>query len=265
MNWRKRINDLINGPGPDMVFQPIHRLDDGARVGFEALARFPESISPEEMEVMHGPGWKNNSYTGMGPDIWFSQANLLGLGVDLEVSALCNALGSVDKLPDDHYIAVNIGPEALTSGALSRAVRDVDMSRVVVELTEHMAITDYPAIRKAVQSLQKEHSAMVCTKIPGIAADDVGAGSASLMHLLELGDLLTFCKLDISLTRGIDEDLGRQALAAGLVSMSSVYQYKIVAEGIEREEQLDILRIIGVYSGQGWLLGKPGPLPEGEL
>ena len=264
MDWRRRINDLVNGDGPIMVFQPIYRLSDETLVGYEALARFPESrkMTDEELKALHGPNWKDNAYIGMGPDIWFRQADLLGLGTDLEISAICAALDFLPSLNDGLYIAVNVGPETLVSGELSSAVRNCDLSRVVVELTEHLAITDYRAVKNSVMRLQEEHSAKVCTKIPGIAADDVGSGSASLMHLLELGDLLEFCKMDVSLTNGIETHEGRQAIAATLVAMSKIYGYKIVAEGVENKKQLAKLKEIGIFSGQGWFLGKPGPLPE---
>jgi EAL domain-containing protein (putative c-di-GMP-specific phosphodiesterase class I) len=165
-------------------------------------------------------------------------------------------------VPADNYVAVNIGPAALVAGHLLDALGDRDLSRVIVEITEHMAIEDYAAVRLAVVTLQTRHSANVCTKIPGVAADDVGAGSASLRHLLELADLLAFAKLDVSLTRGIDSDRVRQQLAAGMVGMGTAAGFRVVAEGVENEAQLVTLRSLGVYAGQGWHLGRPGPLPK---
>jgi EAL domain-containing protein (putative c-di-GMP-specific phosphodiesterase class I) len=259
VDWRQRIEALIAGPGPHMVFQPIVRLADGVRTGWEALARFPEDRLPAGSAEA---GLTDEAGFGFGPDVWFAHADLEGLGVPLEVAAITAALDRLADVPDDEYVAVNCGPGTLVSGQLAAAVAGVDLSRVVLELTEHLAIHDYPAVRRAVADLREAHSAGLCTKIPGFAADDVGAGAASLLHLLELADLLDFCKLDIALTRGIDTDDVRQALAVGLVGMGHQAGFRIVAEGVETEAQLVTLRRLGVYAAQGWHTGRPGPLPK---
>lgn len=244
-----------------MVFQPIHRLADGRRVGFEALARFPEDRLPAGSAAA---GLVDEAGLGFGPDVWFAAADVEGLGVELEVAAIVAALDRLDDVPVGEYVAVNVGPATLVSGDLASAVAGRDLSRVVVEITEHMAIDDYAAVRSAVVDLQAAHGATVCTKIPGMAADDVGAGAASLRHLLELADLLAFAKLDIALTKNIDTDGVRQALAAGMVGMGDAAGFRVVAEGVEHEAQLVTLRSLGVHSGQGWHLGRPGPLPRGD-
>lgn len=243
-----------------MVFQPIHRLEDGKRVGWEALARFPEDRLPVGSAAA---GLTDEADLGFSPDVWFRAADLEGLGVALEVAAIRAALARLPDVPAGEYVAVNVGPETLVSGELASVVDGLDLSRVVVELTEHLAIDDYGAVRSAVVSLQRDHSANLCTKIPHIAADDVGGGVASLHHLAELGELLTFCKMDLSLTVGIDHDRGRRALASALVAMGHEMGFRIVAEGVEHEAQLVTLRAVGAHAAQGWLFGKPGPLPEG--
>lgn len=258
MDWRRRIDALLAGSGPHMVFQPIHRLSDGVRVGWEALARFPEDRLPAGSAEA---GLTDEAGLGFSPDVWFAAADLEGLGVDLEVAAITAALERLDDVPAGDYMAVNTGPETLVSGELAAAVERWDLSNVVVELTEHLAIADYPAVKAAVRALQSQHSANLCTKIPWFAADDMGAGAASLRHLAELGELLTFCKLDVSLTAGIDTDRSRRALAAALVGMGHELGFRVVAEGVEHEAQLIVLKALGAYAAQGWLFGKPGPLP----
>lgn len=258
MNWRRRIEALLAGGGPLMVFQPIARLADGQVVGYEALARFPEGQLPAGSA---DAGLTDETGAGFGPDVWFAHADLAGFGVELEVAAVDAALDRLDDVPAGCHLAINVGPSTLVSGRLAAAVADRDLSRVVVELTEHLAIDDYGAVRSAVVDLQAGH-ARVCTKIPGVAADDVGAGAASLRHLLELADLLSFAKLDIALTRAIDTDTVRQALAAGMVGMGTAAGFRVVAEGVEHEAQLVTLRSLDVHAAQGWHIGRPGPLPK---
>lgn len=90
------------------------------------------------------------------------------------------------------------------------------------------------------------------------AIDDAGAGYASFRHILRLApDLI---KLDRSLTQNIDNRSDSRALAAALVGFTAATGCKLVAEGVETQEELAALREIGVLKAQGYLLGRPGPL-----
>jgi EAL domain-containing protein (putative c-di-GMP-specific phosphodiesterase class I) len=91
-----------------------------------------------------------------------------------------------------------------------------------------------------------------------VAIDDAGAGFASLRHTLLLSPDIV--KVDISLTRDIDADRGRRALASALISFAEEMGMTIVAEGIETEAELKALRELGVRYGQGYYLAEPGPL-----
>lgn len=92
-----------------------------------------------------------------------------------------------------------------------------------------------------------------------LAVDDAGAGFASLRHILLLNpDII---KLDIALTRDIDTDVAKRSLATALIAFATETGATILAEGIETESELQTLRALGVRYGQGWHLGRPGPLP----
>jgi EAL domain-containing protein (putative c-di-GMP-specific phosphodiesterase class I) len=126
----------------------------------------------------------------------------------------------------------------------------------VLEITEHDAIEDYAALRAALA---------VLGPTVRLAVDDAGAGYASFRHILELAPDLV--KLDLGLIRGIDGDLARQALLAGMVHFAVKREILLVAEGIETGEELDVLRSLAIPCGQGYLLGRPrdgrgsGPWP----
>jgi EAL domain-containing protein (putative c-di-GMP-specific phosphodiesterase class I) len=85
--------------------------------------------------------------------------------------------------------------------------------------------------------------------------DDAGAGYAGLRHILELQP--AFAKLDISLVRGIDTDEVRQAMAAGLQYFGLRTGCQLIAEGVEREAEVETLRNLGVELAQGFLFGEP--------
>ncbi len=90
--------------------------------------------------------------------------------------------------------------------------------------------------------------------------DDFGTGYSSLVHLrdLPIGGL----KLDRSFTAGVETDAStHHRLAHGLLGMARGLGLHTIAEGVETREQADALRAQGWDLGQGWLYGRPGPLP----
>jgi EAL domain-containing protein (putative c-di-GMP-specific phosphodiesterase class I) len=126
---------------------------------------------------------------------------------------------------------------------------------VVLELTEHAPVHDYPRLLGAVRALRDTNVR--------VAIDDVGAGYASFRHLLNLRpDVL---KIDISLCRFIERDRARQVLAEGLVSFGRELGATVVAEGIETGDELEAVRKLGVDSAQGYFLGRPASPPLDDL
>jgi EAL domain-containing protein (putative c-di-GMP-specific phosphodiesterase class I) len=231
-----RIRSALNEPGRlRMVFQPVIDLASGRTVGFEALARFG------------GPLERT-------PDVWFAEACSVGLGNELEGRAIRLALDAFDTIPDGVLLGVNASPEAVVSGVVTRALHAAPLDRVVLEMTEHAPVTDYPALRAALAPLRDRGMK--------IAVDDAGAGYSTLRHILLLEPEII--KLDATLTSGLDTDPAKQALAAALVQFSAQVGSAIIGEGIETEGELEALSLLGVKAGQGFHLGRPGSLPAVE-
>ncbi len=229
---RHRIIDILERQAITMVFQPIVALDTGRIVGAEALARFPGHPNPT-------------------PDVWFAEAATEDLGIDLELAAVGAALGRLNDLPAGSYLSINVSPSAALSPQLQRLLSGAPAHRIVVELTEHASVDDYEEVIAALHVLR--------TSGVRLAVDDAGAGFASLRHILNLRpDLI---KLDLALTRGIDRDPARRALAASLLAFGAEIGASIVAEGIETPGELSSLRTLGVRYGQGYHLGLPAALP----
>jgi EAL domain-containing protein (putative c-di-GMP-specific phosphodiesterase class I)/AmiR/NasT family two-component response regulator len=227
----ERMERAITGDGIHMVFQPIFDLQQHRPVGFEALARF--TLEPRRT-----------------PDVWFDEAAALGVGPDLELTALRLAMAEIGSIPDGAYLAVNISPATAMSRQFQEGVTDIDPGRVVLEITEHAKVEDYEALAECLRAVRARGARL--------AIDDAGAGFASLRHTLLLApDVI---KLDISLTQNIHSDRARRALATALISFASEIEAAIVAEGIETQEQMDTLRSLGVEYGQGYFLARPGPL-----
>jgi EAL domain-containing protein (putative c-di-GMP-specific phosphodiesterase class I) len=211
-----------------IVFQPICSLAHRTTVGYEALSRFA------------GPPQRT-------PDLWFDEAASVGLGVELEAMAARRALANLPDLPANTYLAFNTSPEAVGSKPFQRLFADTELERVVIEITERKQIDDYVNLNAAISGARERGARL--------AIDDAGAGFASLRHILMLAP--DFIKLDRTLTAGIEHDRSQQALAAGLICFAEKIGSTIIAEGIEREEQVAALAAQGVAYGQGFFLAKP--------
>ena len=227
----RRIRSVLEGNALATVFQPIVDLRLGEVVGYEALARF--DAEPKRP-----------------PDVWFAEATEVGLGAELELAALRAALLAAKQLPQDAYVSVNLSPDTALSRGFVEVLSGATARQAVVEITEHAPVNDYDALRSAVGAMRTDGGRL--------AIDDAGAGFASLTHILRLNP--EFIKLDVSLTRGIDRDRARRALARALISFADEIGATIVAEGIETGGELEALRDLDVGFGQGYYLGRPQPL-----
>jgi EAL domain-containing protein (putative c-di-GMP-specific phosphodiesterase class I)/DNA-binding NarL/FixJ family response regulator len=227
-----RLRHALDSGDPTIVFQPIVDIKTGQTVGFEALARF--TAEPYRT-----------------PDIWFTEAHAVGLGLELEVTAIENALLRSEALSPQLFVALNASPRTVMSDRLNALMERTSNRKVVIEMTEHAPVDDYEELIAALVKLRGYAIRM--------AVDDAGAGFASLRHILRL--VPDFIKLDVSLTGGIDRDIAKRALARGLVTFATEIGSSIVGEGVESTAELDMLRSLGAEYAQGYHLGRPGPLP----
>lgn len=226
---------VADNPAIAMVLQPVVDLRTGRVIGAEALARF-----------------KSEPYRT--PDLWFEDARRCDLGTKLELLAIEIALSRIEDMPSGAYLAVNASPETLVSEELRELVARFPCERIVIELTEHARVDDYDAVQEVV--------AWFRARGVRFAVDDAGAGFASFQHILRLQpDII---KLDRSLTSGVDANPVRHALASAMVTFAASLGAKICAEGIETAAEVACLQQLGIACGQGYLLGKPGPLPLPE-
>jgi EAL domain-containing protein (putative c-di-GMP-specific phosphodiesterase class I)/GAF domain-containing protein len=226
----KRIRSVLRPGSPAIVFQPIVNVRTSAVIGAEALSRFPDTSGPER---------------------WFADAASVGLGLDLELAAITAALGQLHRIPDNVYLSLNASPSAIQSPRLSELFDDIDAKRIVIEITEHAHVEDYDALVDAVRHLRS-----IGVRF---AIDDAGAGYASLRHVVRIRpDLI---KLDTSLTRDVDTDPARRALARSLLLFADEIGATLIAEGVETLTELDALVTLGVDHVQGYLTGRPAPLP----
>lgn len=226
----EHIRKIIDEGRFTVVYQPIINIALDKLVGHEALARFTDDATNP-------------------PAYWFNEAAKVGLQEELEIAAIEKALSKLNRFPADTYVSLNVSPCTILSGAATQVLEGQDLERLVVEVTEHESVDDYARIATALQPLR--------AKKLRLAVDDAGAGFASFRHILRLQpDII---KLDASLIAAIDKDLMSRALAAALVRFAEETGSKIIAEGVETEGELQVLRELGVNKAQGYLIGYPRP------
>ncbi len=213
-----------------MHFQPIVDTARGTVVGYEALARF--TVEPYRT-----------------PDVWIAEAATVGLGVEVELQAISNALQLAEALPAGRYLSVNASPSVVTTGRLLGVLARSDRP-IVVEITEHEQHDG--ALNAALDELRSAGHQ--------IAVDDSGAGYAGLTRIVEIRPDIV--KVDRSLIAGVDTDTVRQAMVGAAVAFSAKAGGIIVAEGVEREGEAIALRTLGVRSAQGYYFGRPASVEQ---
>ncbi len=220
------------------VFQPIISLATSRVAGYEALARGPSGstlATPQEL---------------------FGSARRLGRLADLDWLAQAAAYRAAltARLPGHVPLFINVEPSALGSTCPPNLAPIVDQAarelQVVFEITER-SLGDDPAALMASVAYMRERSAR-------IAIDDVGVNPSSLalMSLIQ-PDII---KIDRSVVQGKPSRAAAKVVNAVLAESDRTAAV-ILAEGIENEDHLQAAISMGATLGQGWLFGRPGPLP----
>lgn len=217
-----------------IVYHPIVVTATREVYGYEALARGKQRAlrSPE---VLFGVA---------------EEANLIW-----ELSRLCRrrAIEGLDaQLEPGQLLFLNIDPHDFRDPSFRYLDLDelggADPRRIVLEITERTAITDYPKFQGYLKEFRERGFRF--------AVDDAGSGYAGLGSIANLEP--DFIKLDISLISGIDANFMKQNLVETMVSFANDHGIQVIAEGVEREDEYETVKRLGVHLTQGFLFHKPG-------
>nr|WP_211115939.1 EAL domain-containing protein [Xanthomonas sp. D-99] len=221
-------------------YQPIIALDSGACVGAEALVRWQQ---PDGMLVP--------------PDAFIPLAEQSGLILpitDLVVAEVIRELGPTLAADPALHVAINVSADDIKSGrvqgVLAQALRGtgVDSGQLWVEATER-SLMDIDAARTTITHLRGAGHT--------VSIDDFGTGYSSLQYLQGLP--LDALKIDKSFVDTIGTHSATSAVTAHIIEMAKTLRLRTIAEGVERQEQLDYLRAHGVDLAQGWLFSRALP------
>jgi len=224
-------------------FQPLIILRTGQLQGFEILAR-----------------WKHPQKGWVQPDEFIPVAEKDGWIDALTAELLRKALSAAAALPPSLTLAVNMSPSQLRSltlpGQIQRTAQSAGFSlkRLTIEITENALADDMEHAR----SVAHEYKSMGCK----LALDDFGTGYSSLLHLQSLP--FDELKVDRSFVSSMTQKRESRKIVAAVVGLGQGLGLTTVAEGVETQEQADMLLWMGCELGQGWLFGKPAPVTELE-
>lgn len=246
-NYCTELSHLIRQRALTPLFQPIFSLSSTEVLGYEALIRGP-SNSP-----LHSPL------------LLFKAALMCGMLEPLEM--LCRQI-SIEafaraKMPGLLFLNVNPlllltsdHPSGLTNRLLQQA--ELDPSRVVIEISEQYQVEDPSVLVRAVNHYRELGFS--------IAIDDLGSGFSGLKLWSELKPDIV--KIDRYFISQLHTDPTKRAFVQNIVALANATGSKIVAEGIETQEELLLCQELGADYGQGFLLGRPAtkiePSPQGR-
>lgn len=238
------LDRLIEQRSFDIHFQPLVAIDRAEIFGFEALTRGPAD------GPLHSPL------------VLFEAAARLGRLIELEHLIVRRAVQRFKALGLPGQLFMNVTADTLLgarehAGRLAAALAGLGLptSRIVIELTETRPIEDLARLDDALQALRERGFR--------VALDDLGEGFASLRRWMEMRP--DFVKIDRHFIDGIAQEPLKQQFVRSIVEMAATSGCEVVAEGLEQEPDLDVLRRLGLTICQGYLFARPSATPRATL
>ena len=225
-------------------YQPVFHLMTGDMAGAEALSR-----------------WRHFTRGMVAASEFIQLAERAGLIRSLDRWAIARAISQRQTLMDGGWtgwVAVNLSPHSLSDPGLAAYIRDaltgagLEPGSLVLELPEAAVLGDFEAAADLMWELKNTGAA--------IALDDYGSGATSFNHLRRLP--IDILKLAPDLVRNIGSDSGDERVVEGTIAIAHGIRAKVLAKGVEREQQVDWLREAGCDFIQGYITGHPVPLEE---
>ncbi|HDZ15819.1 MAG TPA: EAL domain-containing protein [Methylophaga aminisulfidivorans] len=236
VEWAPRIRSALKEELFFLVYQPIYSIKSKKVSHYECLIR------------MKGEG--NITFY---PNEFIPVAEAMGLIHQIDFWVVSKVFETIDTMPKDLSFAINLSGNVFLDENLFNLVRDklletkIEPSRIVFEITETYAISNFEQTRKMVSDLR----GLGCR----FALDDFGAGFNSYSYLKHFPvDIL---KIDGGFITDLDNDPVDQQLVKSMIDIAHSLGKKTVAEFVERQSTYDLLESYGVDMVQGYLIGKP--------
>jgi PAS domain S-box-containing protein len=239
-SWLQRIRAALDDSGFCLYAQPIIDLQSGEVAREEILLR------------MRGDRGDNDI---IAPGAFLPAAEKSDLVREIDRWVIRNVM---PLLSDGRVLEVNLSGRSIGDPALTKLIEGqleaycVDPGNLTFEITETAAVRDLQAVRVFADRLMR----LGCN----FALDDFGTGFGSFTYLKHLP--IQFMKIDIQFIRDLVHGRSDQRIVRSMLGVARSFGVRTIAEGIENEETLELLRQFGVHYGQGFHLGRPAPAED---
>lgn len=245
LSMEQRLRNALTHNELRLVYQPLVEVATRRIVGVEALLR-----------------WESPDFGLLAPDSFIHIAEQTGLIVDIGDWVLQTACCELRKWLDIHatplQMAVNVSPRQFRDNRITETIRHclelhgLPQGSLQIEVTEGLLIRNRSEVLEILLAIQ--------TLGVRIAMDDFGTGYSSLSYLKRFP--FHTLKIDREFIRDLASDSDDRALVAAAIRMGKSLGLRLVAEGVESEEQLQILADLECDSIQGYLISKPVPAQD---
>ena len=230
------LRGALDGDELSLHFQPLVDMRTGAISTCEALVR-----------------WQSPQYGNVSPADFIPLAEETGLIVGLGEWVLAESCKAATNWPRETRVAVNVSPVQLRSGGVGKAVEralavsGLSPERLEIEITESVFVENWAEIQETLKTLQALGVR--------VSLDDFGTGYSSLSYLCSFRfDKL---KIDKSFVHGLGKHDDSAAVVKAIAALAADLGISITAEGVETEEQLELLAAHGCTEAQGFLFSRP--------
>ena len=237
---RPQLNHILEQNKVVTLLQPILDMVDGRIAGYEALTRGP-SDSP-----LHSP------------EALFRVGAHYGKLLELDLACSNMAFATFARLKLPGHLFVNLTPGSLLAEVFSPAAilerltqHGLDRQQLVFEITESSPDFDYGDLKHAVELLRAAGLE--------VAMDDLGEGFSSLRLWSELKP--AYVKIDKHFISGIHQDPHKLQFVRSIQQLAEDAHARVIAEGVETQSELAIIKDLGIRYAQGYLIGRPSPTP----
>lgn len=233
------IDEVLSSGEMTAKFQPIVSLENDRPVGYESLARLPGAALLSD------------------PELLFRYAARKGRVVELELACLKRSLEMAATMTHSHLLFVNMHPDVLADARLAEAVGgiaehfDVDLDRVIIEITEQQRLVGRPSLFANLQEL----------RALGVrfAIDDFGVAYSHLALIEKIEP--AFLKVSQDFGTDFEKLDAHEKIVRNVQSLARDFGARVILEGIESEATAAAARERGLAFGQGYHFGRPADLP----
>jgi diguanylate cyclase (GGDEF)-like protein len=242
---KSKLNDAIENKVFEINYQPLIDIQKNEVVGFEALIR-----------------WHDDELGWIRPDIFIAVAEKMGIVFYIDRWVFETAILQVEKwrtrFAKDYILSINFSPSNFYHSEFSEwaskdnVIYQKKLDWIELEVTERLVLNDDPAVLDGINQL--------CQRGMHFSIDDFGMGYSSLGYIKKFNHLLSKIKIDRIFINEILETDFDIAFVKSIMMLGDSLQLTVLAEGVEEEGQVDLLRSIGCQYVQGFYFSKPLPV-----